>query len=451
MLMECLGVGRAVSLPSMSTGAGKLCARATGAYARVRKQFHLPIGKFEGVEEVLARIAGNAYLLDSLRRTTAATVDQGSKPAILSAIAKYHSTVRMRETINDAMDVHGGKTICEGPKNYLANSYHAIPVSITVEGANILTRSMIIFGQGAIRCHPYLLKELQAAQNPDEKQGLADFDHALWGHMGFLLRNFGRAWWHNLTGGRWSPAPEDGVPGNYYRQLGRCSASFALVADLTLLILGGALKRWEKLSGRLGDCLSHLYLLSCLLKRFEDDGQPASDLPLLHWCSQRELYLIQEGLDGILTNFPSRFAGGLLRGVLFPWGRRFKKPSDDLGQQCASLLLAPSEARDRLTAGIFVGQNAATSTALLEEALEAVIAADRVEEQIKKGAKEQKLGYLSAPEAVEHGIITEREARVVARAEELTREIIAVDAFSPEELTGIPAVELKETNVKSEC
>ncbi|QBQ55620.1 acyl-CoA dehydrogenase [Nitrosococcus wardiae] len=445
MLMECLGVGRSVSLPSLSTGAAKLCARTTGDYARVRKQFHLPIGKFEGVEEVLTRIAANAYLLDSLRTTTTAVVDQGNKPSILSAIAKYHSTTRMRESINDAMDVHGGKAICEGPNNYLANSYHAIPVSITVEGANILTRSMIIFGQGAIRCHPYLLKEMQAAQDPDEKQGLIAFDQALFGHMGFLLRNLGRAWWHNLTGGRWAHAPEGGVTVGYYRQLSRLSASFALVADLTSLILGGELKRREKLSGRLGDCLSHMYLLSGLLKRFEDDGQPQQDLPLLHWCSQRELYLIQQTFEDILANFPSRPVGWLLRGVLFPWGRRFRKPPDDLGRECASLLLSPSTTRDRLTAGIFLGSGREEDPMTrLEQAFEAVIAADEINGKLHQAAKEKGLKSLSLEEAVEGGVISEGEAKTVAKAKELTWEIITVDDFAPEELTGVGLEERKQ-------
>lgn len=442
MLMESLGVGRSVSLPSLSTGAGKLCARTTGAYARVRKQFRLPIGKFEGIEEALARIAGNAYLLDSLRKTTAAAVDQGGKPSTLSAIAKYHSTVRMRESVNDAMDVHGGKAICEGPRNYLANSYHAIPVSITVEGANILTRSMIIFGQGAIRCHPYLLKEMQAAQNPDQNQGLLEFDQALVGHIGFLLRNFGRAWWHNLTGGRWAHAPEAGAAIGYYRQLSRLSASFALVADLTLLILGGQLKRREKLSGRLGDCLSHLYLLSCLLKRFEDEGEPEQDLSLLHWCGQRELYLVQQVLDEILANFPVRGVGGFLRGILFPFGRRFRKPSDALGQQCARLLLAPSATRDRLTAGIYLGDSE-DSIACLEKAFEAVIAADETNEKLAKAAKERGRKTLSVEEAIAGRVISAVEAEIIAKAEELTWEIITVDDFAPEELTGELAPEQK--------
>jgi acyl-CoA dehydrogenase len=441
MLMECLGVGRSVSLPSLSTGASKLCARTTGAYARVRKQFHLPIGKFEGIEEALTRIAGNAYLLEALRTTITAAVDQGSKPSILSAIAKYHSTTRMRETVNDAMDVHGGKAICEGPSNYIANSYHAIPVSITVEGANILTRSMIIFGQGAIRCHPYLLKEMQAAQNPDEKQGLIEFDKALFGHMGFLLRNFARAWLHNLTGGRWASAPEAGVTVDYYRQLSRSSASFALIADITSLILGGELKRREKLSGRLGDCLSHMYLLSCLLKRFEDEGQPEQDLPLMHWCSQRELYLIQQGFDEILANFPLHSIGWLLRWILFPWGKQFRMPSDDLGRQCAELLLSPSEARDRLTAGVFLGRDREDPIARLEKALEIVIVADEINKKLKKAAKERGLKSLSLEEAIGGGVISEAEAKIIAKAEKLTWEIITVDDFAPEELSERGTVE----------
>jgi acyl-CoA dehydrogenase len=259
--------------------------------------------------------------------------------------------------------------------------------------------------------------------------------------MGFLLRNFARAWLHNLTGGRWASAPEAGVTVDYYRQLSRSSASFALIADITSLILGGELKRREKLSGRLGDCLSHMYLLSCLLKRFEDEGQPEQDLPLMHWCSQRELYLIQQGFDEILANFPLHSIGWLLRWILFPWGKQFRMPSDDLGRQCAELLLSPSEARDRLTAGVFLGRDREDPIARLEKALEIVIVADEINKKLKKAAKERGLKSLSLEEAIGGGVISEAEAKIIAKAEKLTWEIITVDDFAPEELSERGTVE----------
>lgn len=431
MLMECLAAGRSISLPSLSTGAVKFCARTSGAYARVRKQFKLPVGKFEGVQEALTPMAGYSYILDAARRITATAVDLGEKPSVLSAIIKYHATVRMREAVNYAMDIHGGKAICDGPSNYLSNIYYAIPVSITVEGANILTRSMIVFGQGSLRCHPYLLKEMRAAQNSDEKQGLIDFDRALFGHLGFHLRNLGRALWHNLTGGRWARAPQAGPATDYYRQLSRASASFAWLADLTLMVLGGKLKREERLSARLGDILSSLYLLSCVLKRFETDGRPDQDLPLLHWCGQTELYTIQQRFDEVLTNFPSRPLVWLARRVIFPFGMRRTPPSDRLGQQCAELLLTPSEVRDRLTAGIFVSYDPEDITGCLEYALERVLVAEAVEEKLRKA------GFTgTVEEAVSKGVITDAQARLLEQAEQATRKVIEVDDFAPQELTG---------------
>ncbi|MCG8544424.1 MAG: acyl-CoA dehydrogenase, partial [Alphaproteobacteria bacterium] len=314
MLMNCLAAGRSISLPAASTGGAKFCARTTGAYARVRKQFRLPIGRFEGVQEALARIAGNAYLLEAARGITAAAVDLGEKPGVLSAIVKYHTTDRMRDTVTDAMDVHGGRAICNGPSNYLANVYYALPVSITVEGANILTRSMIIFGQGAIRCHPWLQQEMAAAHDSDAKAGLDAFDRALFGHLKHQIGILGRSLFHNVSGGEWVPAPDaGGIASHYYKQLGRSSVSFALVAEAALLLLGGGLKRRESLSARLGDVLSEMYLMACALMRFEHDGRPEADEPLLHWCCQSSLYAIQQSLDEILVNFPSRPVAWILR------------------------------------------------------------------------------------------------------------------------------------------
>lgn len=434
MLMESLSAGRSISLPSTSTAGVKAAARFTGAYARVRRQFKLPIGKFEGIEEPLARIACNAYMLDASRQITAAAVDAGEKPSVISAILKYHSTERMRESIIDAMDIHGGKGICDGPRNYLLNAYRGLPVPITVEGANILTRSMIIFGQGAIRCHPYLRAEMEAAQNPDKKQGLIDFDRAFFGHMGFVLKNLGRTLGHNLTAGRFASAPDQASQHTayYFRQFSRQSASFALTADIALMLLGGELKRREKLSARFGDILSELYLASCVLKRFHDDGQPAADQPLVDWNCQGALYRVQESLDDILANYPSKPIAFVLRRLVFPWGRRMHKAKDQLGHECARLLLKPSEARDRLTAGMFISRNPNDATGILEIALEKALAIKPIEQKLAKA------GFSGTPEqAREAGLIDAGEAKLLQEAAAATEEVIAVDDFAPEEL--IPA------------
>ncbi len=419
MLVECLAAGRGISLPALSAGGVKLAARTTGAYGRVRKQFGVSVGKFEGVQEALARIAGSAYLVESMRRLTAVAVDLGEKPSVLSAIAKFHATEMMRKTINDALDIHGGKAIIEGPRNYLANVYHAMPVSITVEGANILTRSLIIFGQGAIRCHPYLYKEMLAARDTDPDKSLVDFDALIWAHAAHIAGTKLRALMHNLTGGWFARAPRAGAAKPIYRQLGRASASFAYVAEVAMILLGGALKRREALSARLGDALSQMYLLSCALKRFEDDGRPDEDLPLLRWSAQHCLYEIQTALNGVLENFPYWPMGALMRLIVFPLGRRHQPPSDKLNGRIADMLLSPSTARDRLTAGIYIGP-ADQAVGELDAALEAVTGADAITQRLKRAG-------LTEP--------TPEEKEVLDRAAALTRKVIAVDDFAPEELS----------------
>ncbi len=430
MLVECLAAGRGISLPALSAGGIKFAARTTGAYSRIRKQFGVPVGKFEGVQEALARIAGYAYLIESMRRLTAVAIDMGEKPSVLSAIAKSHATEMMRKVINDAMDIHGGKGIIEGPRNYLANVYHAMPVSITVEGANILTRSLIIFGQGAIRCHPYLYKEMQAARDENNERSLVDFDALIWRHLGHMFSITGRGFLHNLTGGMFASAPTAGKATSIYRQLTRASVSFAFVAEVAMVLLGGALKRRESLSARLGDALSHLYILSCALKRFEDDGRPEGDLPLLKWGARHSLYEIQNALDGVLANFPYPPLGTLMRLIVFPLGRRRQPPSDELSGRIADLLLAPNAARDRLTAGIYIGP-ADQPVGQLDIALEAVIEADATLARLRR------IGIKTGEEALAQGASNAAEKKVLDRAEDLTRKVITVDDFAPEEISPL--------------
>jgi acyl-CoA dehydrogenase len=433
MLMNCLAAGRSISLPASAVGGAKLAARTTGAYGRVRQQFDLPIGYFEGVEEALARIAGNVYIMDAARVMTAAAVDLGEKPSVISAIVKYHLTERGRQVVNDAMDVHGGKGICLGPSNYLGRSYQQTPIAITVEGANILTRSMIIFGQGALRAHPYVLREVDAVAQSDERTAVDAFDSALFGHLGFFASNKARALWMGLTGARFVSVPGGSSTARYYRQLTRFSSAFAFAADVALFVLGGSLKRRERLSARLGDILSQLYLASCALKRFEDDGSPPEDLALLHWSVQDALARMEVAFYGLFQNLPGRFSRALLRFVVFPWGRELKAPSDALGHAVCRLVLASGSARERLTSGIFVGPAGSGPVAVLEAALSAAEEAEPIEQKIRAARKAGSLAGSSLRHDVEIaaalGVISKAEAQLVERARALRRSAIMVDDF----------------------
>lgn len=432
MLMESLSTGRGISLPSNGVASGKVSCRFTGAYARIRKQFNLPIGKFEGVEEALTRIGGLTYMMDAGRRLTCAALDQGEQPSVVSAILKYHNTENMRSVLNDAMDIHGGKGICMGPNNYLGRAYQGIPVGITVEGANILTRSMIIFGQGAMRCHPWLVSEINAASMDDRKESLNEFDSALMSHISYATGNGARAFFHGLTRGRFASSPVTGDIAKYYRRLARMSAAYAFLADFALLFLGGALKRKEKLSGRFADGLTYMYICSAVLKRFEDTGRPAEDKPLVEWSARHCLYEVQIALDQILRNFPSVPVGLVLRAIVFPLGRRFRTPNDKLGHDVAKLLLTPSTARDRLTDGIYVNTNPDDVTGKLEYALEKVMLAEPVEKKVRQA--KSKRGYGVSLEdwlasLVSDGQITEEESGIYLTSEQAIREVIMVDDF----------------------
>jgi acyl-CoA dehydrogenase len=432
MLMDCLSVGRAISLPALSTAGGMAAARMTGAYARVRRQFRIPIGRFEGIEEPLARIGGVTYRMDAARVLTATALDLGGKPSVLSAILKYNNTEGMRQTINDAMDVHAGRAVCLGPSNYLAQCYQTVPVAITVEGANILTRTMIIFGQGAIRCHPYVLKEMLAAADEDATAGLKAFDEAFFAHVGFTISNLVRSFVLALTGGRFVNAPDLGPTAVYAKRLTRMSASFALLADVAMLTLGGDLKRREKISGRFADILSHLYMASAVLKRFEDDGRPAGDLPLVLWALEDSLAIVDERLDGILRNFPVRGVGAVLRPFVLPLGRRYKGASDVLGHKVAKLLLSPSETRDRLTEGLFFDLDREDPMGLMELAMLKVIAAEPAERKLAQGLGASiTAGNMEAVlrKGVAEGVINELEAETVREAMDITAQAIAVDDF----------------------
>ena len=431
MLMECLAAGRSISLPGSNTGMQKLAVRTVGGYARVRNQFKTAIGRFEGIQEPLARMGGNLYLSDAARVMTAGAIDLGEKPSVVSAIVKYHVTERCRQAMNDGMDILGGKGICLGPSNFLGRAYQQVPVGITVEGANILTRSLIIFGQGAIRCHPYVLAEMRAAQTDD----LAAFDKALFAHIGHTIGNGLRAFLTGITGSHFVGVPASVAPETrrYYQQLTRFSSAFAFLADVSMLVMGGDLKRKEKLSARMGDILSLMYLASAVLKRYEAEGRAQSDAPLMHWAIWDAMFKAQNAFEGVVSNFPSRVVSTLLRRTIFPLGRPYVVPSDRLGGQVADLLIAPSETRDRLTAGMYIPRDAQDPVGVIELALEATLQAEAVQAKLRAAQKAGKLSGRSAQEiesqALAQGVITTAEHALLVRARELTAEVIKVDDF----------------------
>jgi acyl-CoA dehydrogenase len=431
MLMSALAAGRGISLPSLSAAGAAFCANVTGSYARIREQFHVSISKFEAIQERLGRIAATAYLLDGARRMTCAALDDGHHPAVVTAIMKGQATERMRVAVSDAMDVHGGKAIMEGPLNYLGSLYRGVPIAITVEGANIVTRALIQFGQGAIRCHPYLLKEMQALEDTDRARGLDAFDQAFWGHVGHSLANAMRAWGRAWTGGLIAPAPEAGAATQFYRQLSRHAAAFALAVDLSLLTLGGALKRKEMISARFGDILSELYLSSAALKRWNDEGRQADDLPLLEYCLEASLATIEVRFDEIIANFPVRPVAWLLRFLTQPFGPRRRGPSDRVTDRCADLIANPSAARDRLTVDLYhpaADQNE-HGVALLEHAFALTVAVQPIRDRM------QAARVRDVDQAVKQRTISADEAAQLKTAADAVAAATAVNDFAPEELT----------------
>ena len=440
MLMECLSIGRSITLPSIASGGAKSAACVTGAYARIRKQFGLSVGRFEGVEEALARIGGRAYAISALAQATAAAVTRGENPAVPSTIAKYHCTEMGREVLRDAMDVHGGKGIILGPRNYLGRGWQALPISITVEGANIMTRSLMIFGQGAILCHPWVMKEMKAAQLADPQQRIDEFDRNLFGHIGFAISNAVRAFWFGLTASSIGRAPGDDYTRRFYRKLDRYSATLAVMADTSMLLLGGKLKFKESLSGRLGDVLSNLYIASAMLKRYEDEGRPVGDQPLLAWAFHDAVNKIEIALSGALRNFPIRPVGWLLWLLIFPLGRRAQAPSDRLGHRAASLLMTPCDARARLADGVFLTPCETNPAGRIDSYLPKVVLAEPVERKFLKALKSSQIQSLEfdaqLDEAVREGWINSAERAQLAELREMTLDAITVDDFESWQLRG---------------
>lgn len=439
MLMKSLASGRAISLPALSAGAAKFACRNTGAYARIRKQFNQPIGEFEGVAEVLARMAGETYLLEAARCVTAAAVDAGHHSAVIAAIIKYHSTEKNRAVINDAMDIQGGSGICLGAKNYLAHLYQVTPIGITVEGANILTRTMMIFGQGAVRCHPFIQQEMVALSHPNPEQGLQDFDAVFIQHLAATVRNLAACFWFGMTGARFLNAPGDQITKRYYQHISRLSAAFALVSDYALLSLGGSLKRKERISGKFADVLSHLYLATTALKHYENQGSPTDDQPLVELACQQSVYQAQQALFAIFKLLPFPLLAKCLKFWIFPFGQPFSPPQDTLIPKIATILLNDCAARERLTAGIYINSVEDDVSGRIEVAFKAVLAAAASEAKITAAQRQKKLPKNAdlekiLTEAIANHILTAQEADLVGNADVARTAAISVDVFDPDAL-----------------
>ncbi len=443
MLMESLAVGRGISLPASATGGVRMATRVVSAYAAVRKQFGLSIGKFEGIEEPLARLGGYAYLMEAARRYTCGALDSGQKPAVVTAIAKYHFTELLRKAVNDAMDIMGGAGISRGPRNLIAHAYMGVPISITVEGANILTRTLMIFGQGAIRCHPYAFKEINALMKGD----VAGFDRAFWPHIGHVIRNLSRSVLLSVTRGFLLKSPVKGPTAKYYRKISWSSASFALLADIAMGMYGGRLKRMEKITGRFADIFSWMYLGTATLRRFEAEGRREEHLPFVHWSLQYTLAQIQQGFDGLFHNMGFPF-----KGPITLWSRANSigsMPSDKLGREVALGLQKPGAERDALTAGTYIPPDTSEALGRLENAFKLVYEADPIAKKVMKAVRFGELAMdridRLAMKAIDAGIITQQEAVLLVVAEEARTDAIQVDSFT---LTGHMHQEPERSSVR---
>ncbi len=434
MLVECLSEGRAISLPALSTAIGKTSYRLTGAYSLLREQFNLPIGKFEGVEESLSRIAGYGYQLEAARLMTAGAVDQHIRPSVVSAIAKYHMTENSRAVIRDAMDIHGGRGLILGDKNYLAFAYMSMPIAITVEGANILTRNLIIFGQGAIRCHPFIFREMQAAKDADREAGLETFDSLFFRHAGYTISNFVRTLSLSLSGGWSTRSPETGPTAKYYRQLTRMSSALALVSDISMMLLGGALKRKERLSSRLGDVLSNLYLACAVLKFYRDSGRKKADLPSVHWNLQLALYNCQVAFKEFFENLPNRPIAWLLKLIVFPFGSAYRLPDDDLEHELVQAMFTDNELRQRITKDMYIGKDDSDPAFIIENAFMQALATETTRDAIltavKAGDIDAALDVSArAKAAVKLELCDKQEASAYVTAEAARQAAMQVDDF----------------------
>ncbi|MEO5807659.1 acyl-CoA dehydrogenase [Devosia sp.] len=438
MLMECLSTGRAISLPAIGSISIKQTLRVTSAYARVRRQFGIPVGIMEGVAEPLGEMVKRAYTYEAARRLTASMVDEGQRPAVISALLKYRTTEAMRDSMDDAFDIHGGRAIQDGPSNYLFGAYMALPVAITVEGANILTRTLMTFAQGVLRAHPFLYREISAAQNKDRKEGIEQFDTAFAGHTSFMLRNIAASFLHGISGGAFASTPNNGVMAHWYRQLHRYSQAFALVADWTTVVLGGDLKRKQKISGRMADLLGDLYMMSAVLKRFDEEGAIAEDKPLVDAIMADHIAMMEKSFGEVFANFPNGLMANAMRVLCFPLGRHAKPASDRVNYRFVRSVLRPGAFRDRLTTGTYVSMDPNDITGVLEDAFVKVTEAEDIEARFikagRKGAFERRLDRDAIDDAVAAGVLNSNEAGIMRAADEATDRVVKVDDFQPGEL-----------------
>jgi acyl-CoA dehydrogenase len=437
MLVECLSVGRGITLPSNSAGGLRAMALATGSYARIRRQFKIPIGSQEGIQEPLARIGANAYLMKSVNELTTTGLGLGEKPSVISAIVKYHLTHKLQSCLIDAMDIHGGKGICLGSNNYLGRAYQSAPIAVTVEGANILTRNMIIYGQGAIRCHPYVLDEMKSARLSNEKQALHSFDKALFGHVSFVINNLFRSLFLGLTGSKFTHAPFRDFTKPYYKQMNRLSSNLAFLSDTCMVLFGGALKRKEKTSARLGDILSYLYLCSGVLKHYNDDGRNEDSRPMVQYAIEDSLYKAQCSIVALLDNLPQRGMAWVLGKIIFPYGPPLKPPHDRLDKEISNILQTPCHSRTRLGEHVYLTPTPNNAIGLQEVALTSIINAETLFKKVAKASKERlQFRFLDdiAALGLKLEVLNKDEANMLIEAEKHRLNTINVDDFDPKSL-----------------
>lgn len=442
MLVNCLSVGRSITLPTGAVAVGKRMLMGSSAYAALRRQFGVTLSRFEGIQQPLARIAGFTYIIDAARTLTIQSLDHGEKPSVPAAILKYHCTELARCCALDAMDIHGGKAVMKGPGNYIVNAFESIPVAITVEGANIMTRNLMIFGQGAVRSHPFALREMLLAQRRGQPGALAEFDRVLWQHIGATLSNAVRAWFMGLGSERFVAVPGHPALRRHYRRLDRLSAAFAVVADAAMLSLGARLKFKESLSARLGDMLSYLYLASMVLEHHENAGCPQSERPVVEWAMAYLTQAYQTAFLELARNFPARGLAGWLRLLVFPLGARMRAPSDAMTSALAKAVVAETPLRERLVSGLFDEVSVNNPLAHVDSVFRESLAVQPLLQKLDAAMKDKRLPRLQGAELIaqarQSGILDAQEAQRLLAFDERLMEVINVDDFDPAELVRVP-------------
>ncbi|MBI2785941.1 MAG: acyl-CoA dehydrogenase, partial [Legionella longbeachae] len=426
MLVECLSIGRSISLPALGAGSSSVSYLATSAFARIRCQFNVEIGQFEGITEKLAEIAGLNYLINSTRLLTVAAVNEHKKPSVASAITKYFNTELGRIVVNSAMDVHAGRAVVIGPRNYLSNYYNGIPISITVEGANVMSRNLLIFGQGSMACHPYIRNEFYAISNQDKSA----FKEVIWKHIQYFMQNFAKAICSAWTGGLFITVPNNSLK-REYKRLARLSHAYAWLADLSLIYLGGDLKRRERLSARLADGMSYLYMAMAALRNLQLNGDNKDEQVHAQWAVSYCFYHAQKAMITLCHNFPSKIVGFFARIVAFPFGQTMLYPKDRLDQKLAHLMTSNNQYRERLKKMIFLSGDAKQPLDKMEHALQLIIQTDKLSKKFTD-LKRVKFGNLKAKlqDKIEKNEINQEEMDILLATEAARWDAILVDEFT---------------------